>query len=483
MTPTEPKSARAARLAGWLESWRHPGGGVHGPVIHRFRIKRMWAVHDTAWTQAAIIRGYASWLARGESPVWRARLEAAADAQCGNLLPESGKFRRAGHEDERFCSLVHCALADVALLQAARLVDAGRRARYEATARANLDRYCLPSLWVQAEGAFRFSEVDHWSPHEDRFVLNFNTMAAEALLECHAVSGEPRYRELGLQVGEWLLRQAATARDHHQRLLANRQTAAERPGSEWMAPGGLPYQVTPSRRDPDNCVLIYSGLALRGFAALYRATADERYAEVLREVAGFLLAMRDPDTGLFPHTTDGGRVVRWPQFVAGAGMILTGLDEARRTLRAAWDWSDTEAALLARQYPNGSFPGFLGKAAPERVEVWEDAMATPNWNAQLFEYLARVTDPPDGPLRAPPFRLGRPGFRYADTPSAAWVVAWRPFGFAVLYLVRKRSGHALCYLPLHRLAEWWRDYVARYPRAVYRRARGLWHRVRRGTPS
>ena len=47
-------------LISWLESYRNNDGGYYGFVIHRTEAKRMRRIHDTAWTQAAMVRGYSN---------------------------------------------------------------------------------------------------------------------------------------------------------------------------------------------------------------------------------------------------------------------------------------------------------------------------------------------------------------------------------------------------------------------------------------
>ncbi len=440
-----------SKLADWLETWRTQSGAYNGFVVHRFSQKRMLRIHDTAWTQAAMIRGYANLYERTRNKKWYNRMILAADLQCSRLEKSTGKYRYAGHEDDRFCSLVHCALADVALMRAAGLVDADRRQKYIDAVRTNLDKYCLAKLWVPEEQAFKFSEVDYWSESENRYVVNFNIMGAETLLSFSEVTGESVYKKYALQIGEWLIRNCDEAREYNARLLAGKKTVKDDPKSEWMAPGGLAYQYTPSQKDPDNCVLIYGGLALRGLCALWRETEDRRYAEIIRENVSFILTMRDDETRLFYHTTDKGKVVRWPQFIAGAGMILVGLHEARKTLGESWQWEDTVNAILSRQYKNGSFPGFAGKATGNRRyqgRVWEDDVATPNWNSQLFEYLTLSVDCFEGTAHTGVTAVVHPCFWYFDTPVFVFILSYFPISFSCLYLACKRWPVSLiCVFP------------------------------------
>ena len=419
-----------------------------------------------------MIRGYRNWYVRTGDDRWRRLMASAADLQCDNLDPRSGMFAHAGHEDDRFCSLVHCALADIALLEASDQVDDERRARYCRVAATNIDRYCLERLWVPTEGAFRFSAFDHWSPHEDRFVVNFNTVGAEALLRLHAVTGEARYEDYALEICSWLGRRYRDAREYS---LRTKKTGSSTREGQLTAPlGGLAYQYTASHPEPDNRVLIYGALALRGLSHLHQHTGDPEMAAMIRDTVDYTLAMKDPTTGLFYHTTDGNAVVRWPQFVAGCGMILSGLLAAKQELHGAWDWSAVEVELLSRQYSNGSFPGFIGKARPgANIETWEDRVATPSWNAQMFEYLTQVADPPAEIQPSPTFRLVSSGTVYIDSPDLVLVASIFPPGFSCLYLTRKREPYSILYWPIHEFLDSTFGRAARYARSAWRRLRLL----------
>jgi hypothetical protein len=428
------------RLAEWLETWRMKNGAYNGFVIHRFSKKRMFRIHDTAWSQAAIIRGYANLFERERNPVWQRRMQLAADLQCSRLDFSTGKYKYAGHEDDRFCSLVHCALANCALLRALDFVDFNRKQSYLNTVENNVNTYC-ERLWVEDEGAYKFSEVDYYSPNEDRFVINFNMIAVENLILLWEKTGSSKYKERANRIGEWLLAHYERTRIFYGEFLKDKITVEQNPLSEWMSYGGLPYQFTPTQKDPDNCVLIYAGLATRGISTLYRTTQDPRYAKILQETVDFLLAMRDQESRFFFHSTNQGKIERKPQFIAGIGMMLVGLHVAKVLLNANWNWEDTLTAVLKQQYQNGSFPSFTGKNRSTRGKlrkspIWEDAAASVNWNAQLFEYLTMLDDN-DIPF-AEKVRVPFYPFVYADSKHTVTIISLFPKEFVgVLFCLKK----------------------------------------------
>ncbi|MCF6285885.1 MAG: AGE family epimerase/isomerase [Candidatus Hydrogenedentes bacterium] len=269
-------------LIGWLETWRNEQGAYNGFVVHRTEGKRMGRVHDTAWTQSAIIRGYGNLYRNSGESRWGDAMTRAADLLASRYDAETGRLHYTGHEDDRFQSLVSCALGVCALLSVADLVDEPRRKHYTQLAADHARRYWLDVLWVEAEGAFKFTETDYYSPNEDRFVVNFNVMAAEALLAIHKATGESEFRDKALRVGDWLLEQWKHTQAANDNLLAGKTTVAEDPASEWMPPGGFSYQFTPSQREPNDYVTLYTGLCLRGFWALHQETGDTRFANIIR---------------------------------------------------------------------------------------------------------------------------------------------------------------------------------------------------------
>ncbi len=449
-------------LIGWLETWRGTDGAYNGFVVHRTEAKRMDHVHDTAWTQAAMIRGYGNLFRKSREPRWGEAMTLAADLLASRYDPQTGKIRHTGHEDERFHSLVSCALGVCALLSVADLVDAGRREKYIRIAADHAQRYWLDVLWVEGEGAFKFTETDFYSMHEDRFVVNFNAMAAEALLAIYEASGRPEFRDRALRVGKWLIERWDETQAVNEKILAGRTTVADDPASIWMAPGGFSYQFTESRRQPDNYVTIYTGLSLRGFHALYRATRDERFASMIRAQSRYALAMRDPGTRLFYHTARQGKIEKNPRFIAGAGMTLAGLLDVMPLIGAQALPEDTVMSILGRVHCNGSYPGFIGKndiGHPRRARggvVWEDVAASMNWNAQWFEYLSRLVENPaqiDVNPCCKTVRISTRRFMYRDTPTSVTIISWWPPKSAGLYLftkTRPRAWIALCPVPLYR---------------------------------
>jgi hypothetical protein len=466
----EQESIRSAlgNLIGWLETWRDESGAYNGFVVHRTETKRMGRVHDTAWSQSAMIRGYANLYRKSGEKRWLEAMAGAADLLASRYDPETGRLRNTGHEDDRFQSLVSCALGVCALLSAAGLVDGEKRERYIDISADHIRRYWLAILWVDAEGAFKVADSDFYSPGEDRFIVNFNTMAAEAMLTLYRLSDERTFFDSALRVGRWVTERWEKTQEYNEKILAGKTTVAEDPLSQWMAPGGMSYQYSSSRSDPDDYVTLYTGLSLRGLVALYMATGDERLAGIVEKQCGYLLAMRDPGTQLFYHTTRRGRIEKNPQFVAGAGMALTGLFQAAELIGDRAIPGDTVEGILRRAHANGSYPGFIGKndtGHPRRIgggSVWEDEAASVNWNAQLFEYLTLIVEEPEK-IEArecdESISVATGRFIYRDSPKRALILSWWPVRSWGIYLYTKKRDTAL---------------ISFSPIMLYRALRSLW---------
>ena len=417
-------------LWAYLSSWQGPNGGVHGPVVHRGDLKRMRATHDTPWTQHAVIEGLLELYQRSKCDHWLDRAVRLADAQCTRLEP-AGHFRWAGHEDDRFSSLIHNALADCALLAVADILqdrgDYERRERYLNAVERNLLDYVIGKLYRPKLGGFVMNPFDHYAG-TDRFIANMNSVALEALIKLDIQRGTTRFAELVGRVAETLLSQQA---------------------HDGPCRGSFCY----SHIERNFHIPLYTALTLRGLPALMHYTGNTELREVARDALAFLASAVDSDTGLWVHQVEPERIRRYPIFVAGAGMICNGILEAAQLVGMAVDSGDLAARLLQHQYPNGAIRNFVGYDHPDNGRpqgtgklCWEDVYPTPNWNAQAFRFLCRVLPPPEPatPPRLRSFFLSsrRDGYFYFETSRISLISGTRPrkSTFLALYLKPLRYG-------------------------------------------
>jgi len=402
---------------------------VNGPVVHRGDIKRMTAIHDTPWTQEAVIQGLLELYRRSGNDYWLRYALHLGDAQCARQRSD-GSYRWAGHEDDRFSSLVHNALADCALLDLADVLrdrsDSDRRTRYINAARKNLEEYVIGTLYRPALQGFAVDVVDHYAGR-DRFVVNMNSIAIEALIKLDRQCETHLHTSLVLRVAERI------------RSLQSR----DGPGA-----GALPY----SDLEQETYLPLYTGLALRGLSALSDLTADAQWPQLARDAAGFLDRFRDTNTGLWYHKLQAGRLDRFPLFVAGAGTIGNGLLDATRFAGVEFDSRSLVKPLLRFQYPHGPIRNFIrydhvdnGRPRGKGQECWEDVYPTPNWNAQAFRFLCRVLPPPE-PTQQNSSRIHAVRSRryaYMETRRFSIVCAAWPLRSAVIAVFLKRLRYGI----------------------------------------
>ncbi len=428
-------SRALGQLWRYLQSWIGPDGGLHGPVIHRCDLKRTFAVHDTPWTQGPVIRALLELHRSSRNDYWLRWAMKLADAQVNRLEPD-GSFRWAGHEDDRFSSLVHNALADRALIDlAATLIDAGRdpEARgYLDAAGTNLTQYLLGKLWDDRLGGMRMNPHGRNLPGAGRFVVNMNSVAVDAMLAWDRCARTSHFEQVARQIGNKLLR------------LQVRQ-------GPWR--GAFAY----SHKQKDCHIALYTGLALTSLTSLHKLTGDERYISAARDAMDHLAAMRDGETGLWYHMARGDKLRRKPIFAAGAGMIANGLLDVESLAGRDFDAEGTAEAILRHQHPHGGIANFLGYDDPDNQRpggtgrpCWEDVLPTPNWNAQSFHFLSRITQAPEPNALPAGGSAGGAcrGYIWFESSRGLAVVGLAPLRsvFAGLYVKRMRLGVSLSLL-------------------------------------
>jgi len=420
---------RLGALWDYLSSWVAADGGIHGPVVHRGDLKRMFAIHDTAWTQQAVIEGLLLLYRRSGKDYWLSWALRLADAQCARQEGD-GRFRWAGHEDDRYSSLVHNALADCALLDTVAVLqergDAQSRNRYLTVVEKNLDDYVIGKLYRPALGGFAMNPIDYYAGR-DRFIVNMNSVSVEALIKLDRQRGTTRYTGLVHRIGERIRSLQAY---------------------DGLCQGSFAY----SHIEPDKHVSLYTALAVRGVPGLAEVMGAAAWSDVARGVIAFLHRVEDAETGLWCHKVEHGQLCRFPLFVAGAGMICNGILDAAQLTGTKLDAQSLAARLLRYQHRNGAIRNFIGYDHPDNgrrrgvgIDCWEDAYPTPNWNAQAFHFLCRVLPPPEPPLRPRRSRtlVRSRRYLYVETGRCSAVVGAQPLGHGIMAVYLKRLRHGL----------------------------------------
>jgi len=365
-------------LMTWLETWKNEEGAYLGFVVHRCDLKRMFNIHDDTWAQSPIINGYLNIFKKSYDRRLLKRAEIAADLLVKRLDSRTGKYKYAGWENDKSTTLAHCALADCALLNiSAVMKEMGERSKskkYMKAAKSNIDKYLIEVLWNPRMQAFRFGDFDPYSPFKERYIANMNSIAIEALVKLSRLTYDKIYlKQYAIPVGRWLLTQQVKTKG--------------------IENGGISYSHNQTRV----LIAIYTALALRGLDDLYLETGDRAYVEIMEKASKHLNDLRDQKTKLFYHGVFNGEILKYPQFIAGAGIILKALNDTMKASNQRYDLNTTIEAILKRQLPIGGFSNFVGYSTPQNGRkkgigylVWEDMIPVVGWNGCLFEFLSEI---------------------------------------------------------------------------------------------
>lgn len=415
----------------WLKTWKTDDSAYYGFVVHRHDLKRMFKIHDTPWSQGPIIVGYVNLYNHSQDSKWLDEAIAAADLQC-KRISQTGEYIYAGYEDDRFSSLVHNSLANCALLDLAKtLKDEGKDyAKYIKVVRRNIDEYLIRELWDEEFGAFRFSKIDYYSPDKIRYVVNMNSVAVESLIKLSKLSNEKKYEKYAIRIGEWIL--------------------TEQIITDGIENGGINY----SQVQPGVLILIYTALAMRGLDDLYLLTKDIRYLEMMKNASTHLMHLVDNKTNLFYHKIEDGKIYKYPQFIAGSGIILKALNDTEIVTGLEYDYDHVLDAILEYQLPNGGFENFVGynssdnrrKNGNEKEEVWEDIIPTIGWNAHIFEFLSRKFQGkiPEAPVKNNKFFYKK--YCYLETKNIVFITSLTNYNSSILYFAWKTFPIPIIYL-------------------------------------
>lgn len=430
-----------SKLYRWQNTWQQESGAYNSFVVHRCDLKRLREIHETPWGHCAIIEGLISLYEKEKNKALRFQIENAVRLQISRI-DEDASFINAGFEDDRFSSLVHNSMADRALLCYYRCNINNEELKKETLhiVKKNVDKYLIGELWNEEKGAFRFSKVDYYSPNVVRYVANMNCVAVEVMLDLYEIEKENKYLTYSQKCGEWIKTQSVHKMNPY-------------------CDGGISY----GSNNPECLVSIYTGLCLPGICKLYTVFQDEQYKEMAIKAVKNLLAYSE--NGYFCHSMVGEEQKKYPYFLAGAGIIIYGIEYVNDALEQEFDVKTYLFNILSKQYESGAVPNFMfynseannrvnGK---ENVEVWEDIVPCLPWNAQLFRYLAKISR---GLVKCERKKIIiRKSWRYIYMESDKWfvVLAIYPMRSSTLILINKNRDRSIIVFSLKDFVRGLRD--------------------------
>jgi hypothetical protein len=237
-----------------------------------------------------------------------------------------------------------------------------------AAARNNLQRFYVARLWDADARLFRDD------PTQPSFVANKSATLTDALFLLSDVTGEDT----------WLERHARPTLDAIVRHQVRRRGDP--------LDGGI-AQSSSGRVVVEKYFPYYIARCIPALLEGARRFGDERYLDAALGAGRFLMSWRDPD-GAFPQVVyPGGRVNRYPRWIAAVGDVLRAFD-LLRTRSVSIDLEPTLQWLLDGQLPDGAFKsadGFssqISQRTPHGLADMRDFLPVVGWNDKAFRYLA-----------------------------------------------------------------------------------------------
>jgi hypothetical protein len=364
--------ARAAiqRWVVWLETMRAPEG-YGGPVAHWWQNCLSFTGAGLDWRYEGIIHGCLNMHRHTDDPSWLATARRAGDDLLRGQLPD-GRYRHSSFELNPYpAGTPHEAACDLALLRLAWAIrqhdDPAWRAYLDA-ARRNIMYVQMATLWDEQAQSFR----DH--PHIPSFVPNKAATLAEALCALAELSREE------LLIDRYALPTLEAVLAHQVR---------------GGALDGAIHQYSQQGRKVAAFFPFYTARCVPGLLEGYAHTQDERWVDAALRAMRFVLRWQYDD-GSFPQVVYmGGRVNRYPQWVAGTGDILRAMLLLQPYGLAA-DRKRSEAWLLSGWEPHGAVRtahGFAAQASqrdPGALPEFRDLLPVVGWADKAFRYLSEV---------------------------------------------------------------------------------------------
>lgn len=358
------------RLDAWLDTMRGPAG-YGGPVAHWWQNCLLFTGAGIDWRYEGIVIGYLNlYEATGQQHWLDKACHAGDDIVRGQHA--DGNFRNSTFEmNPSTGGTPHEAACSLALLQLARVLrQRGDLAwqTYLAVAGRNLWQYAIHRLWDAQARSFRDALG------KPSLVPNKAATLVEALLLlAHLTGDESLVVVYALPTLDAILRHQVQGGTYDGAIYQN--SFGSRPVVKFF-----PYYIA-------RCV--------PGLLAGYAWSHEERYLDAARRAMGFVLRWRYAD-GSFPQVVyPGGRVNRYPQWVAAVGDVLRAM-HLLAPYGVAADAEPTRTWLLHGQQPAGGFATGWGFAAqisqrpPASLPDFRDILPVCGWCDKPFRYLTEL---------------------------------------------------------------------------------------------
>jgi hypothetical protein len=356
---------RVANLEAWLETMRQPGG-YGGPVAHWWQNRYRYAGPGLDWRYEGILIGYKTLFEKTQNPLWRIRLNRAAD-DLTTGQNEDGSYRASRFEiNPGHLGTPHEAAASFGLLSA--LPYLKDKARALQTAKRNLDNLIM-LLWDGKSFNDR--------PRVSGRVPNKLATLAQALLTLADVTNDFSYHTYAKAALEDVL---------HYQVKAG-------------ALAGAIHQYAPGASKGDGRFFpYYAARCVPPLVQAYETFGDKKYLGAAGLTLEFLKTSMAKD-GSWPQIVyDNTKQASWPRWLAGAADILL----AYRVLGEPIPNVALER-ILANQLNRGGFPtahGFasqISQREPSSLPDYRDVTPVAGWNDKMFRLLTGMLEARDLP--------------------------------------------------------------------------------------
>jgi hypothetical protein len=375
------------RMDAWMDSMRGPDG-YGGPVAHWWQNCLQFTGAGIDWRYEGIITGYLNLYAGTHDTHWLEKACRAGDDIVRAQLPD-GTYRNSCFELNPYAGgTPHEAACDLALLRLAEVLQHIKDVRWQtylAVAGRNLQQRYIAQMWDNQAQLFRDS------PAVLSFVPNKAATLAEALLLLARLTyDKPLAQRYALPTLDTVLR--------HQ--------------VQGGSLDGAIYQNSFEQRPVVKFFPYYIARCVPGLLAGYEWCNDARYLDAAQRAMAFVLRCRYHD-GSFPQVVyPGGRVNRYPQWIAAVGDII----RVMRLLQPYGSTADERPTLdwmLRGQLPTGGFRTAHGFASqitqrqPGSLPEFRDLLPVCGWSDKAFCCLTELVA--DIPISSYELRDQQPG--------------------------------------------------------------------------
>lgn len=370
---SDPMVQAVSRLATWLTAMRAPDG-YSGPVAHWWQQSLQYTGAGFDWRYEGIITGYLHLYHATHNPHWLQRATHAADDIVQAQLPDARLPNSSFEQNPYPSGTPHEAAAMLALLRLAHTLHQQSDLRWQtylAVAGRNLWQQQIARLWDARARAFRDAlDVPSFVPNKAA------TLAQALLLLAQLTHDEQLITHYALPTLDTVLA--------HQ--------------VQGGALDGAIYQNSFGQRRVPKFFPYYIARCIPALLAGYAVSGVPRYLAGAQRALDFVLRWRNPDGSLPQVIYAGGRVNRYPCWIAATGDIIMAI-QALQPYGSTADPDPTLHWLLQGQLPTGGFRTAHGFAAhitqrtPSDLPEFRDLLPVCGWNDKAFACLTSMLEP------------------------------------------------------------------------------------------